>query len=84
MGEAATLKAFEVAEQLRSGGLLVTADRTGNLKKRMNRADRANARYAVIIGDNEVEEGVVTLKNLDNGEQSQVAFADLVATITKE
>ncbi len=82
MGETATLKAFEVAERLRSGGFNVTSDRTGNLKKRMNRADKANARFAVIIGDNEVEEGVVTLKSLDDGEQSQVAFADLVSTVT--
>ncbi len=84
MGETATLKAFEIAEILRSGGFNVTSDRTGNLKKRMNRADRANARFAVIIGDNEVEEGVVTLKSLDDGEQSQVAFADLIAAVTAE
>lgn len=84
MGERATLKAFEIAELLRSGGFNVTSDRTGNLKKRMNRADRANARYAVIIGDNEVEEGVVTLKDLDDGQQNQVVFADLVSAVTED
>jgi histidyl-tRNA synthetase len=81
MGEAATLKAFEVAETLRSTGFTVTADRSGNMKKRMNRADKANAEFAVIIGDNEVEQGVVTLKRLDDGNQSEIAFADIAAAI---
>ncbi|MBV1900064.1 MAG: histidine--tRNA ligase, partial [Kordiimonadaceae bacterium] len=81
MGEAATLKAFELAEDMRSAGATVTADRSGNMKKRMNRANKANACLAVIIGDDELEQGVVTVKNLDSGEQSQVAFADLANTV---
>jgi len=81
MGEAATLKAFEVAENLRQAGATVTADRSGNLKKRMNRANKADARFAVILGDNELEDGVVTLKDLDNGEQSQVALNELAAAV---
>ena len=81
MGEAGTMKGLEVAETLRGEGFVVTADRSGNMKKRMNRADKANAAFAVIIGDNEVEQGVVTLKRLDSGEQSEVAFADLATAI---
>ena len=81
MGEAGAMKGLEVAETLRGEGLVVTADRSGNMKKRMNRADKANAAFAVIIGDNEVEQGVVTLKRLDSGEQSEVAFADLATAI---
>ncbi|UTW59496.1 histidine--tRNA ligase [Kordiimonas sp. SCSIO 12603] len=81
MGEAGTMKGLEVAETLRTEGFVVTADRSGNMKKRMNRADKANAAFAVIIGDNEVEQGVVTLKRLDSGEQSEVTFADLATAI---
>ena len=81
MGEAATLKAFDVAEGLRNVGATVTADRSGNLKKRLNRANKAEARFAVIIGDDEVAGGVVTLKDLDDGAQNQVAFGDLAATV---
>ncbi|UTW55745.1 histidine--tRNA ligase [Kordiimonas sp. SCSIO 12610] len=84
MGEAATLKAFEVAETLRTEGFTVTADRSGNLKKRMNRADKASAAFAVIIGDNELERGVATLKRLENGEQSEIAFADIVSAINEK
>ena len=81
MGEAATLKAFEIAEDLRGIGAIVTSDRGGNLKKRLNRANKAHARFAVIIGEDELSGGVVTLKDLDNGEQRQVSFADLAHSV---
>ncbi len=81
MGEAATFKAFEIAEMLRNKGLTVTADRSGNMKKRMNRADKANAAFAIIIGDNELEQGTAMLKRLDDGTQSEIAFADIAAAI---
>ena len=81
MGEAATLKAFAVGEGLRSVGAVVTSDRSGNLKKRLNRANKAEARFAVIIGDDELAAGAATVKDLDSGEQKDVAFADLPAAI---
>jgi len=83
MGEAATLKAFDIAETMRAAGVNVTADRSGNMKKRMNRADKANAKYAVIIGDNELEAGVATIKELDTGDQREVALDAVAAEIVK-
>lgn len=82
MGEAATIKAFELAEDMRSAGATVISDRTGNLKKRMNRANKADARYAVILGENELENSVVTVKNLDEGSQTEVPFSALAAAVT--
>lgn len=81
MGDAATLKAFALAEDLRSAGHKVLADRSGNMKKRMTRASKANACFAVIIGDNELEAEAVVLKNLDSGEQQEVAFGALAAAV---
>ncbi|MFC4346239.1 histidine--tRNA ligase [Kordiimonas lipolytica] len=81
MGEAATLKAFALAEDMREAGLTVLADRSGNMKKRLNRANKANARFAVILGDNELEAGNVMVKELDSGEQWEVPFGGLVASI---
>jgi len=83
MGEAATLKAFDIAERMRAAGVNVTADRSGNMKKRMNRADKANAKYAVIIGDNELEAGIATIKELDTGDQREVALDAVAAEIVK-
>lgn len=82
MGEAATLKAFEIAEQLRGEGAAVVADRSGNLKKRLNRANKSGARFAIIIGDNEVANGVAAVKDLDSGTQQEVAFQDLASAIS--
>ena len=81
MGEAATLKAFEIAEMLREAGATVVADRSGNLKKRLNRANKTGARFAVIIGDNELEAGSAMVKDLDAGTQEMVTFDDLPGAI---
>lgn len=82
MGEAATLKAFAVAEDIRAAGHCVTADRSGNLKKRLTRASKANARFAVVIGDNELEAGCAALKDLDSGEQHDTPFGDVAVSIS--
>lgn len=81
MGEAATLKAFEIAETLRETGATVVADRSGNLKKRLNRANKAGARFAVIIGDNELEAGSAMVRDLDAGTQEMVTFDNLAQAI---
>ncbi len=81
MGDAATLKAYTLAEDMRKAGATVMADRSGNLKKRLTRASKAGARFAVIVGDNELEAGVVMVKNLESGEQSEVAFADIAGAV---
>ncbi|GHF10441.1 histidine--tRNA ligase [Kordiimonas sediminis] len=80
MGEAATLKAFPIGEELRDAGFDVVADRSGNLKKRLNRANKNNARVAIILGDNELEQGVAQVKDLDSGEQTDVAL-DMLKTV---
>ncbi len=77
MGDAAVAQSIKVAEQLRDAGIVVTSDRTGNMKKRLNRADKATATHAVIIGDNELETGVATVKTLATGDQQEVAYDKL-------
>lgn len=72
MGEAAEFKAIEIAEYLRSEKFTVTSDRSGNLKKRLNRANNEQAAFALILGDNELEKGVIMLKNLDSGDQLEI------------
>lgn len=81
MGEAATIKSISIAEQLRDAGLTVMADRSGAMKKRMNRANKTGASHVIIIGEDELQQGVATLKILDSGDQHQVAFDQLAAVI---
>jgi histidyl-tRNA synthetase len=76
VGEAAELPALMIAEVLRKYGHVVDLGYSGNLTRRMRRADRVNARAAVLIGENEIDRNVVALRDLDSGEQTDV-IADL-------
>ena len=51
------------------------------MKRRMQRANKVNARAALILGDDELARGVVQLKDLDSGAQREVAFDALEAAL---
>lgn len=73
--------AVEIAQKLRLAGLRVEQGYSGNMKKRMIKANKVNARAAVIIGPDEFEKGAVMVKNLDNGEQKEVNITNLVEEV---
>ena len=82
-GEAAQLQAFVVAERLRDAGLDVVlhcaaAGAGGSFKSQMKRADASGAAYAVILGEDEVAQGVAAVKALRSADadsqQATVAF----------
>ncbi|MFD2234090.1 histidine--tRNA ligase [Phaeospirillum tilakii] len=73
------LAALAVAEKLRRAGIVAEMGFSGNLKKRMARAVKLNARYAVILGEDEAARGAVTLRDLDDNSQQEVALAGLVS-----
>ncbi len=65
--------ALKVAKALRSKGKRVEFSyRRGGLRKQLDFANRLGAKYAVIIGEDEAKEGVVSLKDMDSGEQKKV------------
>jgi histidyl-tRNA synthetase len=70
VGDAAERHAGGVLAMLRRAGLEADMAFRGNMKRRMQKADTAGARYAVIIGDDELAAGQVILKALDSGEQA--------------
>jgi histidyl-tRNA synthetase len=71
-----------LGRELRDAGLRVESDlRGGSLKSQLRRADKIDARIAMILGESEVEEGVVQLKDLKNKTQEQVPRADAAAHI---
>lgn len=66
-----------LGRELRDAGLRVESDlRGGSLKSQLRRADKIDARIAMILGESEVEEGVVQLKDLKNKTQEQVPRAE--------
>ena len=71
-------KTVEVrAEKLRRAGFLVDLGYRGRLKRRMKRADKVDARAAVLIGDEELDRQSATVRDLDSGAQESVPFSEL-------
>jgi histidyl-tRNA synthetase len=66
------LAALALSETLRGAGVSVQMGYSGNVKKRMERANKANARFAVLLGGDEMARGAVTVKDLDAGTQEEV------------
>lgn len=73
LGDAASAAAFPLATRLRSAGLGTDLDLMGRgMKGQMKDADRSGARYAVILGDEEMAAGEATVKDLTSGDQERV------------
>lgn len=79
MGDAAKDEAFCLLAELRDAGLSARMDYAGrSMKSQMKQADKANARYALILGEDELAKGVVTLRNMESSAQEQVAREEIV------
>lgn len=80
MGDKASLKAAEIARQLRKEGLNILFDVAGrSLKAQMKYANKLGAEYTMVLGDSEIEEGKAKLKNMETGEEAEAqleTFAD--------
>jgi histidyl-tRNA synthetase len=83
MGEAAERAANRLLAELRGASIAADMAFRGNMKKRMARADAAGARFAVIIGDAEIEAGAAQVKNLTSGEQQAVPFGSLAEALRR-
>lgn len=84
LGADAKAELVGVAGQLRAAGIrvdLAYGDR--GLKGAMKAADRSGARLALVLGDRELEERQVEVKDLTNGEQHRVALDDIVAQVRR-
>ena len=53
------------------------------MKKQMSYANAKNIPFVVLAGENEIEQGKVTLKNMESGEQQLVSVDELIAVIKK-
>ena len=76
-GDAAQGPALQLAERLRGAGFTVDLGYSGNLGKRMKRANKVGAIAAVILGEDELARNGVTLRDLDSGEQEALPLVDL-------
>jgi len=81
-GDAETA-ALRITQDLRGRGFTVDLGYSGNMKKRLKRANTANARAAVILGGDELARNVATVRDLDTGEQETVALDQLPGYLTR-
>jgi histidyl-tRNA synthetase len=84
IGEAAELEALRLAEELRAAGLTVEMDFRGKVGQRLKRAAQRQARFALLLGEDEIAKGNVVLRDLDRGEQIEVARAGLAGRLLAE
>ncbi len=79
MGEKEYEKAFLLANELRGKGVACELDHMGkSLKAQFKYADKIGAKRVVVIGSSELENGLVTVKNMTEGTAETVAISDLV------
>ena len=85
MGEKAQATAIAAAQKLRSAGLRVELPATQQkFGKALGQADKLGARYALILGDEEVASGQWTVKALADGSQEKINEAELVELLKKK
>lgn len=79
MGEAAKAKAVELVSAFRAGGVSADMDYAERkMKAQMKTADRQGAKYVIVLGETELEEQAVNVKEMETGNQEKVAFTELV------
>ncbi|MBR7060967.1 MAG: ATP phosphoribosyltransferase regulatory subunit, partial [Eubacterium sp.] len=80
LGEKAQFKAVEIAKDMREEGFSVVYDLNGrSLRAQMKYADKLGAKFNVVLGDSEVEEGKAKLKNMKSGESADIDLTTFVS-----
>ena len=74
-------QALDIVQRLRRAGIAADLGYSGNLGKRMKRANAMGARAAVILGEDELARGAVTLRDMASGEQAEVPIDDIVSRL---
>ena len=83
IGERARDHSFALARRLREAGISTVVDLEGRkLKKALALANSIGARFALIIGDNEIDSGNYVLRDMTSGEQRNLTEQDLIAALT--
>ncbi len=85
LGNEARSKCFTLVDSLRREGFVVEqnfGDRS--LKGAMKAADKSGARFAIVLGDSELQSGSVELKQMSNGEQTSVRLTSLAKTLAEK
>ncbi|MEN6328902.1 MAG: histidine--tRNA ligase [Methanobacteriaceae archaeon] len=73
------LRSFQIARKLREAGIPTETDLAGKkFKKLLSHANNLDVSYVVLVGPRDLEQGQVTVKNMESGQQELVALEDVV------
>lgn len=81
IGDVAEKEAAKLAHRLRAAGYDIEIAFKGNVGKRMKRANKLNARAAILLGEDELARQVCTFRDLDEGSQSEIPLATVETTL---
>ena len=84
LGEVAEAQALILAQQLRKQGIAVDLGFSGNMSKRLKRAHKMEAQWAIILGEEEIREHVALARNLVSGEQTKIPLSQLAEYLLVE
>ncbi|MYL19880.1 histidine--tRNA ligase [Halobacillus litoralis] len=79
LGEEAQVEAVRLADSMRLAGLQVDKDYLGKkMKAQFKSADRLNAKYVLVLGEQELENGVINVKEMATGEQKEIELGSVI------
>lgn len=79
LDDRARVEAFRLVQALREKGIPAEIDQMAkSLKAQMKTADRLDVRYAVLLGDSEMDRGIATVRDLSQGEQFEIPLDRLI------
>ena len=85
LGENVQTAAFRLLMAMRAAGLSAQMDFAGrSMKAQMKQANKANARFVVILGEDEVREQAATLRNMQTSEQEKVTMQEIINKLCAE
>ena len=83
LGEAAQAAAFALAHRLRRAGFAVDMAYSGNMGRRLSRANKVGARAAIILGEDELGRGAAGVRDMESGVQEEVPLASLETFLSR-
>lgn len=85
IGENADKEAFKILYNLREEGISAEKDHLGrSIKAQFKYANKLNAKFTLVLGEDELNKGLVKIKNMDTGQQTDIKIEDISKFIKEQ
>ena len=83
LGDAARTYAVQLMAEIRGAGIGAQIAMSGSLRAQLRQADKRGARVSLIVGEDELSRGEITLRDMQSGEQVTIPTDKVVATVVE-